>query len=123
MTDTPRKAVTDHSSHRLLARLAHAQTTGRLPSVVAGLVRDGEPVWSGSYGSAGVPDHDPLDVQYRIGSITKTMTAVLILQLVRDARIGLDDAASTVLGDLGGNAYADRSLRQLLAHSTSGACD
>lgn len=110
--------VTDHTSHRLLARLAHAQTTGRLPSVVAGLVRDGEPVWFGSYGSPAVPGHDALDVQYRIGSITKTMTAVLVLQLVRDGRVGLDDPVSAVLGDLGGNAYADRSLRQLLAHSS-----
>lgn len=110
--------VSDHTSHRLLARLAHAQTTGRLPSVVAGLVRDGAPVWFGSYGSPAVPGHDALDVQYRIGSITKTMTAVLVLQLVRDGRIGLDDPASVVLGDLGGNGYADRSLRQLLAHSS-----
>ena len=41
-----------------------------------------------------MPGHDPFDVQYRIGSITKTMTAVLVLQLVRDGRIGLDDPAS-----------------------------
>ena len=107
--------VSDHTSHRLLARLAHAQTSGRLPSVVAGLVRDGAPVWFGSYGSPAVPGHDALDVQYRIGSITKTMTAVLVLQLVRDGRIGLDDPASVVLGDVG---YADRTLRQLLAHSS-----
>ncbi|GAB2458082.1 serine hydrolase domain-containing protein [Nocardioides hungaricus] len=111
-------SVSDHTARRLLARLAHAQTTGRLPSVVAGLVRAGAPVWFGSYGSPAVPGHDALDVQYRIGSITKTMTAVLVLQLVRDGRIALDDPASAVLGDLGGNGYADRTLRQLLAHSS-----
>lgn len=114
MTDTP-PTVSDHTSRRLLARLAHAQTTGRLPSIVAGLVRDGRPVWFGSYGSPAVPGHDALDVQYRIGSITKTMTAVLVLQLVREGRIGLDDPASVVLGDVG---YADRSVRTLLAHSS-----
>lgn len=108
--------VTGHTARRLLARLGHAQSTGRLPSVVAGLVRDGEPVWFGTYGGPAVPDHDPYDVQYRIGSITKTMTAVLVLQLVREGRIGLDDPVSTVLGDLGGNRYADRTLRTLLAH-------
>ncbi len=105
--------LTDHTARRLRARLAHAQATGRLPSVVAGLVRDGAPVWFDSYGEPAVPGHDPVDVQYRIGSITKTMTAVLVLQLVRDGRIGLDDPASAVLGDVG---YADRSLRTLLAH-------
>ena len=107
--------VADLTSRRLRARLAHAQSTGRLPSVVAGLVRDGEPVWFDAYGGPAVPGHDPFDVQYRIGSITKTMTAVLVLQLVRDGRIGLDDPASVVLGDVG---YADRTLRTLLAHSS-----
>jgi CubicO group peptidase (beta-lactamase class C family) len=72
-------------------------------------------VWFVSDGGPAVPGHDPLDVQYRIGSITKTLTAVLVLQLVRDGRIGLDDPASRVLGDVG---YADRSLRTLLAHSS-----
>jgi CubicO group peptidase (beta-lactamase class C family) len=108
-------SVADSTSRRLTARLARAQATGRLPSVVAGLVRDGEPVWFGSYGGPAVPGHDPVDVQYRIGSITKTMTAVLVLQLVRDGRIGLEDPASVVLGDVG---YAGRSLRTLLAHSS-----
>lgn len=111
MTDS----VSDHTSRRLLARLAHAQSSGRLPSVVAGLVRDGAPVWFGSYGSPAVPGHDARDVQYRIGSITKTMTAVLVLQLERDGRLSLDDPASTVLGDVG---YADRTIRTLLAHSS-----
>jgi CubicO group peptidase (beta-lactamase class C family) len=107
--------VADLTARRLRARLAHAQATGRLPSVVAGLVRDGEPIWFDSYGEPAVPAHDPHDVQYRIGSITKTMTAVLVLQLVRDGRIGLDDPASVVLGEVG---YADRTLRTLLAHSS-----
>lgn len=106
--------VADSTSRRLLARLATAQSSGRLPSVVAGLVRDGQPAWFGAYGGPAVPAYDPVDVQYRIGSITKTMTAVLVLQLVRDGRIGLDDPASAVLGDVG---YADRSLRTLLAHN------
>lgn len=107
--------VTDATSRRLQARLAHAQSTGRLPSVVAGLVRDGEPVWFGTHGGPAVEGHDPYDVQYRIGSITKTMTAVLVLQLVRDGHLALDDPAATVLGDVG---YADRTLRTLLAHSS-----
>ena len=114
MIDTP-GAVADATARRLQARLAHAQSTGRLPSVVAGIVRDGGPVWFGLHGGPAVEGHDPFDVQYRVGSITKTMTAVLVLQLVRDGRIGLDDPASTVLGDVG---YADRTLRTLLAHSS-----
>ncbi|MCW2795267.1 serine hydrolase domain-containing protein [Nocardioides sp.] len=108
-------AVQGGTGHRLQARLAAAQASGRLPSVVAAVVRDGEPVWAGSYGGPADTGHDPLDVQYRIGSITKTMTAVLVLQLVRDGRLGLDDPASGVVGDVG---YADRTIRSLLAHNS-----
>lgn len=103
------------TAHRLQARLAEAQASGRLPSVVAGVLRDGAPAWLGAYGAEPVPGHDALDVQFRIGSITKTMTAVLVLQLVRDGRLDLDDRASFVLGDVG---YADRTIRALLAHNS-----
>jgi D-alanyl-D-alanine carboxypeptidase len=112
---TPVDPVAPVTARRLLARLAGAQVTGRLPSVVAGVVRDGGLAWTGCYGASAVPGHDPLDVQYRIGSITKTMTAVLALQLVRDGRLGLDEPAATWLGDV---AYADRSIRSLLAHNS-----
>jgi D-alanyl-D-alanine carboxypeptidase len=103
------------TAHRLRARLAAAQAAGRLPSVVAGVVRDGALAWTSACGEPPAGGHDPLDVQFRIGSITKTMTAVLVLQLVRDGRLDLDAPASAVLGDVG---YADRSIRSLLAHNS-----
>jgi D-alanyl-D-alanine carboxypeptidase len=104
--------VADTTARRLVALLAERQVAGRLPSLVAGVVRDGELAWAGSYGDV---EGDPTDVQYRIGSITKTFTAVLVLQLVRDGRLELDLPASRVLGDVG---YADRSLRALLSHAS-----
>ena len=112
---SPSRGVAAVTARRLLARLASAQASGRLPTVVAAVLRDGESVWTGAYGGEAVPGHDPADVQYRIGSITKTMTAVLALQLVRDGRLGLDEPAATWLGDV---AYADRSIRSLLAHNS-----
>lgn len=112
---TAPSTVAPVTAHRLQARLASAQSSGRLPSVVARVVRDGRPEWSGVYGDPAVPGHDPFDVQYRIGSITKTMTAVLVLQLVRDGRISLEDPASVVLGDVG---HGERTIRSLLAHNS-----
>jgi D-alanyl-D-alanine carboxypeptidase len=103
------------TARRLLALLARSQSEGRLPSVVAGVLRDGDLAWWGAYGAAGVPGHDPLDVQYRIGSITKTLTAVVVLQLVRDGMVDLDEPAATWLGDA---PYAGRSIRSLLAHNS-----
>ena len=110
----PSIAVADTTARRMIALLAERQVAGRLPSLVAGVVRDGEFVWSGGYGDLdGVADLT--DRQYRIGSITKTFTAVLVLQLVRDGRLDLAQPASDVLGPVG---YADRSLRALLSHAS-----
>lgn len=99
------------TARRLLARLASLQREGRVPSVVAGVVRDGGLVWAAGHGD--VPG-DPSDVQYRIGSITKTFTAVLIHQLVVEGRLTLETPVGEVLGNVG---YGDRTVRQLLAHS------
>lgn len=108
----PVEPVAPVTARRLLAHLARTQVEGRIPSVVAGVIRDGALAWSAGYGD--VPG-DHLDTQYKIGSITKTMTAVLILQLVAEGRLSLDDTAGSVLGDIG---YGDRTIRSLLAHNS-----
>lgn len=103
--------VTDFTAQRLRWRVAKAQSEAMVPSMVAGIVRDGELVWSDGVGDVPGP---VTDTQYKIGSITKTLTAVLILQLVQEGVLSLDATASAVLGDIG---YGDRSIRQLLAHA------
>lgn len=106
--------VSGTTARRLQVRLAHAQRSGRLPSVVAGLVRDGELVWAGRHGDhVGSSGPDPFDVQYRLGSITKTFTTVLVHRLVVAGRLGWDDPVGGVLGDFG---YADRTVQSLLSH-------
>ncbi|WP_435745768.1 serine hydrolase domain-containing protein [Nocardioides sp. SYSU DS0663] len=107
--------VTAHTGRRLLVHLARAQSAGRLPSVTAGVVRDGALAWWGTYGDPPVPGHGAADVQHRIGSITKTLTAVLVLRAVRDGRLELDRPVSTVLGEV---PYGDRTVRHLLAHAS-----
>lgn len=95
-------------------RLADAQRTWRAPSVVAAVVREGEVTWSGAVGQAEV-DGTPAaaDVSYRIGSITKTFTAVLVLQL-RDA--GLLDLDDRLEQHLPGTRHGAVTLRRMLAH-------
>ena len=105
-------AVSGATGRRLQARIARAQVEGRLPSLVAGLVRDGELTWSSAVGELAGP---ALDTQFRIGSITKTLTAVLVLQEVRRGALTLDDPIGGVLGAV---PYADLSPRSLLAHSS-----
>ena len=101
----------------LLARTARAQLDGRVPSLVAGVVRDGALAWWAGRGStdpttAGgrVPD---AGTQYRIGSLTKTFTAVLVLRLRDEGRLSLDDPLDR---HLPGTAFGDRTIGQLLSH-------
>ena len=85
-----------------------AQAEGRLTSVVGAVFDRYGAVWAGGAGTA-----PGLDGQYRIGSITKTMTAVLVMQ-ARDA--GLLDLSDTLGDHLGEVGYADATLRDALAH-------
>ena len=106
--------VTDLTARRLDVLLAREQVTARLPSVVAGVVRDGSLVWTGSANALDGFDPGP-DVQYRIGSITKTLVAILVLQLRDEGLLDLNDRLDE---HLPGIAYGDRTLRDLLSHAT-----
>ncbi|MFG3223733.1 serine hydrolase domain-containing protein [Kitasatospora sp. NPDC048194] len=103
----------------LLHRIAVAQREGRTPSLVAGVVRDGRLVWSGARSM--VDGHAPTpDVQYRIGSLTKTFVAVLVLRLRDEGRLGLDDPLGR---HLPGTAADGVTIAQLLAHSAGLAAE
>jgi CubicO group peptidase (beta-lactamase class C family) len=87
-----------------------AQAEGRLTSVVGAVFDRYGAVWAGGAGSA-----PGLDGQYRIGSITKTMTAVLVMQ-TRDAGVlDLSDRLGDHLGEVG---YAEVTIRDALAHTS-----
>ncbi len=94
----------------LLARAARAQREGRAPSLVAGVVRDGELAWSAGRGEVPEPH---TDVQYRLGSISKTVTAVAVMRLRDEGRLHLDDPLER---HLPGTPLGDRTVGQLLSH-------
>ncbi|MEU2267323.1 serine hydrolase domain-containing protein [Streptomyces olindensis] len=97
----------------LLHRIAVAQTEGRAPSLVAAVVRDGKPVWTGARTS--VEGHAPDEnVQYRIGSITKTFTAVLVLRLRDEGALELGDPLEK---HLPGTGVGEVTVAELLAHT------
>ncbi|GAB2733992.1 serine hydrolase domain-containing protein [Streptomyces bullii] len=103
----------------LLHRIAVAQAEGRAPSLVAAVVRDGKPVWTGA--RTCVEGHGPDEnVQYRIGSITKTFTAVLVLRL-RDE--GLFDLADPLEKHLPGTGVGEATIAELLAHTAGLAAE
>jgi len=92
--------------HDLRARLAEVQRHRRLPSAAAAVSAPGAG-WHAEVAAA--PDE-----QFRIGSITKTFTAVLILQLRDEGRLRLSDPLDR---HLPGTAAGERTLRELLAHT------
>ncbi|MEJ1198330.1 MULTISPECIES: serine hydrolase domain-containing protein [unclassified Streptomyces] len=103
----------------LLHRIAVAQAEGRTPSLVAAVVRGGRTVWHGARTS--VDGHGPDEnVQYRIGSITKTFTAVLVLRL-RDE--GLLDLGDPLEKHLPGTGAGEATIAELLAHSAGLAAE
>lgn len=102
-------AVLPSTHAALLRSLAVAQAQTRQPSLVAGVVRDGSLVWTGTRGQASGPD-----VQYRIGSISKTFTALAVMQCRDDGLLSLDDALGDHLGDV---PFGSASVRRLLSHA------
>lgn len=86
------------------------------------VARDGRILYSRARGLASVELGTPLtpDSVFRIGSLTKTVTAATVLRLSALGRLDLDAPVSKVLPDF---AYASRiTARQLLSH-TSGVSD
>jgi D-alanyl-D-alanine carboxypeptidase len=86
-------------------------------------VRGERGVWRGTSGSAelGTPRAVPVDSRVRVGSITKTFVATVVLQLVDKGRLRLDDTVEKWLPGVvpGGQGI---TIRQLLNH-TSGLYD
>ena len=93
-----------------------AQATGRIPALSVALHRADREPWVFTVGDSGNPGH-PLgpDSRFRIGSVTKTFTAVLVLQARDDGLLDLDDPISAYL-DV--PAHGDVTIRRLLSHTS-----
>ena len=102
--------VLPSTARTLLARTARVQREGRAPSLVTGVVRDGGLAWSAGRGDVPEPH---TDVQYRLGSISKTITAVVVLRLRDEGLLHLDDPFDR---HLPGTPFGDRTIGQLLSH-------
>jgi serine beta-lactamase-like protein LACTB len=67
-------------------------TANSVPGVSVAVVQNGQPVWSGGFGMADLEDSAPAtsSTLYRLGSISKPITAVAILQLYERGKLDLD---------------------------------
>ena len=89
---------------------ARAQSAGRVPSLALAVVRDRALLHF--VGTGEHPRPDP-KTQYRLGSITKTLTATMVMQLRDEGFFALDDL---LYRHLPGTPVGSVTLRQLLGH-------
>jgi CubicO group peptidase (beta-lactamase class C family) len=102
---------------RLDNAVADAQRRFRAPGVGAGVVRDGSLLWSGHVGRARLepPRTGDDDTAYLIGSVTKTFSAVVVMQLRDEGALSLTDRLGRWLPD---SRHADLTVRDLLGHAS-----
>jgi len=90
-----------------------------IPGLSAAVARDGEVVWADGLGWADREEkrEATATTPYRIASITKTMTAAVVVGLAHEGELDLDAPVARVLPD--GPAWAeDVTVRQVLSHTS-----
>lgn len=103
----------------LLHRVAVGQAEGRAPSLTGAVVRDGRLAWCGARSM--LAGHEPdAGTQYRIGSLTKTFVAVLVMRLRDEGRLDLADPLGKYL-DAG--QAGSLTIAQLLSHTSGLAAE
>ncbi len=104
-------------SRDLLMRTRRFQREERIPGVSAAVARRGETLWEDAVGLADVAAGTAVtpDTQYRVGSITKTFTAVAIMQLRDAGALALDDRLGEHVEE---SAHPGPTIRRLLSHSS-----
>ncbi|MEV1288860.1 serine hydrolase domain-containing protein [Micromonospora sp. NPDC049679] len=91
------------------------QAEARIPALSAALHRADRPLWSCAVGGSGNDSPLSPESQFRIGSVTKTLTAVLVMQARDDGLLDLDDPVGRHL-DV--PAHGELTVRRLLSHTS-----
>jgi CubicO group peptidase (beta-lactamase class C family) len=92
---------------KLRRTVAETQATARIPALAAALHRADRPLWTHTVGAGP-------DTAFRVGSVTKTFTAVLVMQCRDEGRLDLDDPIGHHL-DL--PKHGEITVRRLLSHT------
>lgn len=98
--------------------LDELRKNNNVPGMSAAIIKDGKLVWQGSSGYADVARKIPVDTgtRFRLASVSKFVTTVMLARLVEQNRITLGDPVSRYLPDYPAKAHAFNSW-QLASHS------
>jgi CubicO group peptidase (beta-lactamase class C family) len=99
----------------LQAHHTHRQFDG-----AALVANDGKVVYEGAFGLANADwgIENALDTRFRLGSITKEFTAMLVLLLVQEGKLELDAPVVRYLPDFQAASGAQVTIHQLLSHTS-----
>ncbi|MBX3134059.1 MAG: beta-lactamase family protein [Gemmatimonadaceae bacterium] len=102
------------------AELRELQTALAVPGIAYVIVSDSGPIASGAFGVAQAADSAPFatSTPLRIASVTKSITAIIALQLVDEGRLDLDAPVREYAQGL--SLPDDVSVRHLLSHASEG---
>ena len=91
------------------------QADARVPALSVALHRADRTLWTCTVGASGTDR--PLDAgsRFRIGSVTKTFTAVLVMQARDDGLLDLDDP---IAKHLSVPAHGDATIRRMMSHTS-----
>ena len=105
---------------RAAARALLAETGA--PSLSLALVSNGRVVWRQSFGYADVEKQarPTATTMYGLGSVSKTVATVALMQLVGDGLVALDEPVTTYLPEfrMASPGYRNVTVRMLLDHSS-----
>ncbi|MEN8651282.1 serine hydrolase domain-containing protein [Streptomyces sp. 21So2-11] len=115
-------AARDTTGHDRTQEAIEAAVKAGVPGVVA-QARDDDGSWTGTAGVANLKTGREREApdRYRVGSITKTFVATVLLQLQAEGKLDLDDTVDQWLpGVIRGNGNDGRriTVRQLLNHTS-----
>lgn len=99
------------------ADLDHIRTELRVPGLSAAIVGDGKIVWRQDFGEADSDRHAPITdaTLFPIASISKTMAAVVVMQLVDEGKLHLDDPITRYRPDL--TLPREVTIERVLSHT------
>lgn len=103
-------------ARRALTRLAaRSQAQARVPALSVALHRADRTLWTYQVGQTGTGAPLDADTRFRMGSVTKTFTAVLVLQCRDEGLLDLDDPLGAHLPV---PAHGGTTVRRLLSHTS-----
>ncbi len=101
--------------------VGEAMESEHLPGVIVSVVRQGEVLLTKGYGTADIDGNLAVDgdTRFRIGSISKAVSALALTSLVEQGRIGLDDPVADYISGIENTGEFQEPLliRHLLTHT------